>query len=333
MCGANSTRAPPRPRSAPARRDAYPGDMSRPPLPDDMVRIPSGTFEMGSEDFYPDERPVHERSIDEFELDRYPVTTEEFAAFVADTGYATIAERPLDPAEFPALSPDELAPGSMVFTPTSGPVDLSNWRAWWRWQPGASWRHPAGPDSGIGDRLRHPVVHVAFPDAAAYAAWTGKRLPTEAEHEYASAGGSSGTAFAWGDEPFPDGLPRAHTWIGRFPYEARRPFGGGTAPVGSYPANGYGAFDLIGNVWEWTSDFYTPRHLRLSDQAVDAGRRDNLLATASREEGVTTPRRVLKGGSQLCAMEYCVRFRPAARSPQAEDTGMSHIGFRCARDL
>jgi len=300
---------------------------------DDMVRIPGGAFLMGSEDFYPDERPVHERDVAAFDLDRHPVTNEEFAAFVADTGYVTIAERGLDAAEFPNLSPAELAPGSMVFTPTPGPVDLSDWRAWWRWQPGASWRHPQGPDSGIDERMRHPVVHVAFADAEAYAAWAGKRLPTEVEHEFAAQGGASGTRYAWGDDPFPGGIPQAHTWIGHFPYDARGDFGGETAPVGTYPPNAYGAVDLIGNVWEWTSDYYTPRHLRLSDRPVDAGRRTNLLATASAEPGFRTPRRVLKGGSQLCAMEYCVRFRPAARSPQAEDTGMSHIGFRCARDV
>lgn len=288
---------------------------------------------MGSESFYPDERPVHERSVAAFEIDRYPVTNADFAAFVADTGYVTVAERPLDAAAFPHLSPDERAPGSMVFTPTPGPVDLSDWRGWWRWQPGASWRHPRGPGSGIHERMRHPVVQVAFPDAAAYADWAGARLPTEAEHEYAARGGQAGSDYAWGDAPFPGGVAQAHTWIGRFPYDARGPHGGDTAPVGSYPANGFGVFDLIGNVWEWTSDYYAPRHLRLSDRPVDAGRRTNLLAAASPEPGSSIPRRVLKGGSHLCSPEYCLRFRPAARSPQAEDTAMSHIGFRCARDL
>lgn len=299
---------------------------------EDMVRLPAGTFLMGSDAFYPDERPVHERTVAAFALDRHPVTNADFADFVADTGYTTVAERPLDRAAFPDLSPDELAPGSMVFTPTPGPVALDDWRAWWRWQPGASWRRPQGPGSGIDERMRHPVVHVAFEDAAAYAEWAGARLPTEAEHEYAARGGTD-TEFAWGDEPFPGGVPQAHTWIGHFPYDARGPYGGGTAPVGSYPANAFGFFDLIGNVWEWTTDYYTPRHLRLSDSPVDAGKRANLLAAASPERGSSTPRRVLKGGSQLCSPEYCLRFRPAARSPQAEDTGMSHVGFRCARDL
>ncbi|GAA3921764.1 formylglycine-generating enzyme family protein [Microbacterium invictum] len=298
---------------------------------DDMVLIPAGTFQMGSADFYPDERPVHERSVAAFSIDRHEVTNADYARFVADTGYVTVAERDLDPAAFPGADPADLVPGSMVFTPTSGPVDLGNWRNWWRWQPGASWRRPFGPGSSVDDRPRHPVVHIAYEDAVAYAAWAGKRLPTEAEHEYAARGGVDGARFAWGDDPYPDGVPQANSWLGHFPYDNRGV--GDAAPVGSYPANGYGLFDMIGNVWEWTTDFYTPRHLRLSDKPVDAGKRQNLLAAASAQEGFPDiPRRVLKGGSQLCSPDYCLRFRPAARSPQAEDTGMSHIGFRCARD-
>lgn len=305
----------------------------RPHAAEDMVRIPGGTFTMGSEDFYPDERPAHERAVEAFLLGRFPVTNADYAAFVADTGYITIAERPLDPAEFPALSAEELEPGAMVFTPTPGPVDLSDWRQWWRWQPGASWRHPLGPGSAAEDLPGHPVVQIAYPDAVAYADWASARLPTEAEHEYAARGGTDGTAYAWGEEPYPDGVPQAHTYLGRFPYDPQGEYVGGTAPVGSYPANGYGLFDMIGNVWEWTSDYYTRRHVRPSDRSVPTGARTNLLAVASREEGFTTPRRVLKGGSQLCTPQYCLRFRPAARSPQAEDTGMSHIGFRIARDI
>lgn len=301
------------------------------PVTDDMVLIPGGTFLMGSEEFYPDERPVHERTVESFFIDRHEVTNADYARFVDATGYITVAERDLDPKAFPGADPADLVPGSMVFTPTAGPVDLREWRNWWRWQPGAFWRHPQGPGSTIDDRLDHPVVHIAFEDATAYAAWAGKRLPTEAEHEYAARGGLDGARFAWGDEPYPGGVWQANSWKGRFPYddEGAR----GSAPVGSYPANGYGLYDMIGNVWEWTSDYYTQRHLRLSDKPVDAGKRENLLARASaQEEFPAIPRRVLKGGSQLCSPEYCLRFRPAARSPQAEDTGMSHIGFRCARD-
>ncbi|MGR2751375.1 formylglycine-generating enzyme family protein [Agromyces arachidis] len=297
----------------------------------DVVRIPAGTFLMGSDEFYPDERPVHRRTVGEFWIDRYEVTNEQYAEFVDDTGYVTVAERDLDPAMFPGADPADLVPGAMVFTPTDGPVDLRDYRNWWRWQPGAWWRHPAGPGSSIDELMRHPVVHVAFEDAAAYAEWAGMRLPTEAEHEYAARGGADGARFAWGRDPYPDGVPQANTWLGRFPYDNQGV--GGTAPVGSYPANGYGLFDMIGNVWEWTSDFYTPRHLSLSDVPVDRGKRTDLLAAASAEPGLPAiPRRVLKGGSHLCSPEYCLRFRPAARSPQAEDTGMSHVGFRCARD-
>ncbi|QLQ11916.1 MAG: formylglycine-generating enzyme family protein [Nocardioidaceae bacterium] len=295
-----------------------------------MVLIPAGTLLMGSEEFYPDERPVHERPVAAFFIDRYEVTNADYAAFVDATGYVTVAERDLDPAAFPGADSADLVPGSMVFTPTDEPVDLRNWRLWWRWQPGASWRHPFGPDSSIHQRLQHPVVHVAYEDATAYAAWAGKRLPTEAEHEYAARGGLVGARFAWGEEPYPDGVAQANTWLGRFPYDNQGI--GDAAPVGSYPPNGYGLFDLIGNVWEWTSDYYTPRHLRPTDKPVDAGKRENLLAAGSAQEGFPDiPRRVLKGGSQLCSPDYCLRFRPAARSPQAEDTGMSHIGFRCAR--
>ncbi|WP_404434853.1 formylglycine-generating enzyme family protein [Microbacterium lacus] len=295
-----------------------------------MALIDAGVLRMGSGDFYPDEQPVHEREIDAFHIDRYAVTNEQYAQFVDATGYVTIAERELDPKDFPGADPDALVAGAMVFTPTAGRVDLANWRNWWRWQPGAFWRKPFGPDSSVDDRPQHPVVHVAYPDAVAYAEWAGARLPTEAEHEYAARGGLVGATYAWGDETYPDGVARANSWLGRFPYDNQGV--GGTAPVGSYPANGYGLYDMTGNVWEWTSDFYTPRHLRLSDKPVDAGKRANLLAAASAEPGFATPRRVLKGGSHLCSPDYCLRFRPAARSPQAEDTGMSHIGFRCARD-
>lgn len=295
-----------------------------------MALLAGGTFRMGSDEFYPDEAPVHDRTVAPFRMDRHEVTNADFARFVDATDYTTVAERELDPADFPGANPDDLVAGAMVFTPTAGPVDLRNWRGWWRWQPGAYWRQPEGPGSSIDERMRHPVVQIAFEDAQAYARWVGKRLPTEAEYEYAARGGLEGRRFAWGDEPFPEGVPQANSWLGRFPYDNQGI--GGTAEVGSYPPNGHGLYDMTGNVWEWTTDYYTPKHLRLSDQPVDPGRRQNLLATASAEQGTRTPRRVLKGGSFLCSPDYCLRFRPAARSPQAEDTGMSHIGFRCAAD-
>lgn len=303
------------------------------PIGPDRVLVTGGTFRMGSESFYPDERPVHERVVEPFWIDRREVTNADFARFVADTGHVTVAERPLGEADYPGVTAAERAPGALVFTPTPGPVDLNDWSRWWRWQPGAQWRRPEGPGSSIEDRMDHPVVQVAYEDASAYARWAGGRLPTEAEHEYATRGGGDDrAAFAWGDEPYPDGTARANTWIGRFPYDDRGRFGASTAPVGSYPANGYGLLDMIGNVWEWTSDYYTPRHHPPGVAPVDAQQRPNLLAAASAEPGSRIPRRVLKGGSYLCSPDYCLRFRPAARSPQADDTSTTHIGFRCARD-
>lgn len=292
----------------------------------DMALIPAGVLLMGAEGFSADEQPVHERAVDAFEIDRYEVTNADYARFVDDTGYVTIAERELDPAEFPGADPADLVPGAMVFTPTAGPVDLRDWRGWWRWEPGAHWRRPFGPESSIARMLRHPVVHIAYPDAAAYAEWADARLPTEAEHEYAARGGLVGATYAWGDDMHPGGVPQANSWLGRFPYDNRGV--GGTAPVGSYAPNGYGLYDMTGNVWEWTTDFYAPRHAVPGVPTVHAGGRANLLP----DDVSGLPRRVLKGGSHLCSPDYCLRFRPAARSPQAEDTGMSHIGFRCARD-
>ncbi|WP_345802897.1 formylglycine-generating enzyme family protein [Microbacterium sp. AZCO] len=302
-----------------------------PPAPD-MVLLPAGAFTMGSDEFYPDERPVHERSVESFWIDRHQVTNADFARFVEETGYVTVAERPLSASDYPELAAEELVPGSLVFTPTPGPVDLRDWRQWWRWEPGAQWRHPEGAGSSIDDRMTHPVVQVALEDADAYAQWAGKRLPTEAEFEYAAQGGRGGAAFAWGDAAFPGGVAQANTWIGHFPYDNQGRFGATTAPVGSYPANGYGLFDTIGNVWEWTTDYYSPRHVVPGTEPVDRGGRSDLLASASAEPGSRVPRRVLKGGSYLCSPEYCLRFRPAARSPQADDSSTTHIGFRCVRD-
>ncbi|WP_166874391.1 formylglycine-generating enzyme family protein [Salinibacterium sp. ZJ450] len=296
-----------------------------------MIEIPSGTLLMGSDEFYPEEGPVHEREIAAFAMDEHPVTNADFAGFVSQTGYVTVAERPLDPAEFPGADLESLVPGGLVFTPTAGPVDLNDWREWWRWQPGAHWRAPAGAGSTIEDRMRHPVVQVAYDDAAAYAQWAGKRLPTESEWEWAARGGLVGRRYAWGDEPRVDGRLMADTWQGAFPYRNEGAAGWvGTARVGSFPANGYGLFDMIGNVWEWTSNEWTPRHVIPGAHGVDSGGRENLLLGAG--SGFSAePRRVLKGGSHLCAPEYCLRYRPAARTSQTEDSATTHIGFRCVR--
>lgn len=288
---------------------------------------------MGSEDFYPEERPVHEVSVGEFWIDTHTVTNREFARFVRKTGYVTVAERPLDPGDFPGAG--DTPPGAMVFRPTSGPVDLDDWRQWWDYVPGAYWRCPEGPGSSVDSRPDHPVVHVAYEDVESYATWAGKRLPTEAEWEFASRGGLEGKPFVWGDEMEPGGKPAANTWQGEFPWQNLRRDGyERTAPVGMFPPNGYGLYDMAGNVWEWTADWYKPR--REAPQAPCCGEASPRAMLESSYDpnlpGIRIPRKVLKGGSFLCAPNYCLRFRPAARSPQMIDSGMAHVGFRCVRD-
>ncbi|WP_218853397.1 formylglycine-generating enzyme family protein [Microbacterium immunditiarum] len=295
-----------------------------------MIELPGGAFLMGSDRFYPEEGPVVQVQVDAFTMDRYAVTNREFARFVADTGYVTVAERELDPADFPDGDITDVQPGSLVFTPTSGPVDLRNWRQWWHWVPGASWRHPHGPDSSIDELGDHPVVQIAFEDACAFAAWVGKRLPTEAEWEYAARGGLEGATFAWGEEANQRAEPFANTWQGRFPYLNTGARGWvGTAPVGSFPPNGYGLHEMTGNTWEWTADPWTERH-QVPAAACTCGCSPQTRTEATGGHGASARRRVLKGGSHLCAPEYCFRYRPAARSAQTEDSATTHIGFRCA---
>ena len=213
---------------------------------------------MGSDDFYPEERPVHQVEVDGFMMDEHPVTVAEFRRFVKDTGYVTVAERPLDPADYPGADPDLLVPGSLVFDPPDHPVDLRVPSNWWSYRPGAQWRHPEGPTSTLHGRERHPVTHVAPEDAEAFAAWTGKELPTEAEWEFAARGGLEGATFVWGDEFAPKGKMMANTWQGEFPWQNLTVDGfEGTSPVRSFPPNGYGLYDMAGNVWEWTSDYFT----------------------------------------------------------------------------
>jgi len=295
-----------------------------------MVMIDGGRFRMGSDGFYPEERPVHETSVAAFRIDRHAVTNRRFGQFVADTGYVTVAERPLNPADFPGADLTSLDPGSLVFVPTSGPVDLGDWRQWWQWRPGASWRRPFGAGSSLHGKAEHPVVQVAYEDAQAYAAWAGCRLPTEREWEFAARGGLDGATFSWGDDTHSPTNLRANTWQGRFPYLNTGARGWvGTAPVGSFAANGYGLFDMTGNTWEWTTDAYTAGHVVESHCGCGPATAARPVdGTASDAPLVTT--RVLKGGSHLCAPEYCLRYRPAARSPQTEDSATTHIGFRCA---
>ncbi|HEX5145293.1 MAG TPA: formylglycine-generating enzyme family protein [Mycobacterium sp.] len=288
----------------------------------ELIELSGGSFRMGSSAFYPDEAPVHTATVSPFSIERHPVTNAQFAQFVADTGYVTVAERPLDPVLYPGVAAEDLQPGALVFTPTSGPVDLRDWRQWWSWVPGACWRAPFGPDRADWcheDRQDHPVVQISYVDAGAYAAWAGRRLPTEAEWEFAACAGSS-TTYPWGEEVAPGGQLMANTWQGRFPYRNDGALGWrGTSPVGTFPADAFGLVDMIGNVWEWTTTKYELRRRT----AVAGG-----CCVPSREPDPAV-NQTLKGGSHLCAPEYCHRYRPAARSPQSQDSATTHIGFRC----
>jgi formylglycine-generating enzyme required for sulfatase activity len=292
-----------------------------------MRWIPGGTFAMGSDDFYPEERPVHRVTVDGLWMDEHPVTATEFRRFVRETRYVTVAERPLDPGLYPDADPRLLVPGSLVFRATSGPVSLDDYRNWWAYVPGAFWKRPGGKGTTINGRDNHPVTHVAYEDAEAYAAWAGKELPTEAEWEHAARGGLEGAAFAWGDDHFPGGKPMANTWQGEFPWQNLKLDGyEGTSPVGSFPANGYGLVDVCGNVWEWTCDWFTSRHPDEVASACCVPRNPRVTCSTGAEP---IPRRVIKGGSHLCAPNYCLRYRPAARQGQAVDSSTSHLGFRC----
>jgi formylglycine-generating enzyme len=290
------------------------------------VFVPGGEFRMGSDRFYPEEAPVRTVSVPDLEVDEHPVTNAAFRRFVKATGHVTVAERPPDARDFPGADPADLVAGSLVFRPTDGPVPLDDWTRWWHWVPEADWRHPEGPGSTLHGRELHPVVHVGHEDAAAYAAWAGRRLPTEAEWEHAARGGLDQATFAWGDDPAPAGRVMANRWFGRFPWENLHPHGfDRTSPVKRFPANGFGLYDVAGNVWEWTSTGWP-----------DAGKEP-----AEAAHGCCAPhapaldehaRRVIKGGSHLCAPSYCLRYRPAARQGQEVRSSTGHLGFRCVSD-
>jgi formylglycine-generating enzyme required for sulfatase activity len=304
---------------------------------ENMVLIPGGKFLMGSDKFYSEERPVHEVTVDGFWMDKCTVTNKEFNEFVSATQYLTLAERPLNPADYPGAPAENLVPGSMVFKKTKRRVDLNNYANWWTWVKGACWKHPRGPGSSIARLGDHPVVHIAYEDAEAYARWVGKELPTEAEWEFAARGGQEGLNFTWGNEDTQLTKPLANTWQGEFPKENLVIDGyEGTAPTGSYEPNGYGLYDMAGNVWEWTSDWWVQHldesTLKYKSCCTPAVNPRVTLPDASydlRQPQFRIPRKVVKGGSYLCAPNYCLRYRPAARQPQMIDTGMSHIGFRC----
>jgi len=317
---------------APANRPA--ADEREPSARPEMIRIPGGTFRMGSNRHYSEEAPVHHVTVDSFWIDRTPVTNREFRNFVRATGHVTFAEIKPDAKDYPGALPHMLRAGSLVFTPPWHPVDLRDWSQWWKFKFGANWRRPYGPRSSISGLDDHPVVHIAYRDAEAYAKWAGKELPTEAEWEFAARGGLDGAEFAWGDEFTPGGKLMANTWQGVFPHknlatdDHQR-----TSPVMAFPPNGYGVYDMIGNVWEWTADWWSRRHEADAPKACCIPENPRgAPETASYDPcqpQIRIPRKVLKGGSHLCAPNYCRRYRPAARHAEPVDTSTSHVGFRC----
>jgi formylglycine-generating enzyme len=306
-----------------------------------MTWIPGGEFQMGSADFYPEERPVHTVAVAGFWMDTRPVTIAEFRRFVKQTGYVTAAEQASGRAADPGADPELMTPGSLVFRMTAGPVDFRDCANWWSYVPGACWRRPEGPGSDVLRRDKHPVTHVTYADAQAYAAWAGKELPTEAQWEYAARGGLDGAAYVWGDELAPAGQLLANIWHGEFPWQNLVLDGyAGTSPVASFPPNGFGLYDMTGNVWEWTADIF--RQLHWSDRAGPPGGfadrpcgppRRPLVGDYLADPFPDATRQVIKGGSHLCAPTYCLRSRPAARQGEATDTSTCHLGFRCVLRL
>jgi formylglycine-generating enzyme len=303
------------------------------PAPDGMAWIPGGTFWMGCADCgTPDALPVHLVSIDGFWMDRAPVTNAEFERFVAATGYVTVAERQLDPHDFPGVPKDTLVPGSVVFTPTSSPVPLDDPLRWWRYVPGANWKQPQGPGSSLAGKGDHPVVHVAFADVEAFAAWAGKRLPTEAEFEFAARGGLDRHRFSWGNEMTPAGKAAANTWQGQFPARDRGEDGfRSTSPVTAFPPNGFGLYDMGGNVWQWCADWYRPDAYasRAAAPAVTASPLGPTDSFDPQEPGAA--KRVLRGGSFLCSDEYCARYQVGSRGKAEISSSTSNTGFRLVR--
>ena len=299
-----------------------------------MRWVEGGEFTMGSVRFYPEEAPLTRVRVEGFWIDETPVTNAQFAAFVAATGYVTVAEIAPDPKDYPGILPGMDRAGSLVFHKSPVPVGTDDPSKWWNFEFGADWRHPHGPDSSLDGLDDHPVTHVAWADAAAFAKWAGKDLPTEAEWEFAARGGLEGKEYAWGDELAPGGAMRANYWQGLFPFANTLQDGWErTSPVRAFSPNGYGLYDMIGNVWEWTADWWQENRKKTADCCVVANPRGGKLKTSfdPGQPQMRIGRKVIKGGSHLCAENYCQRYRPAARHPEMIDTSTSHIGFRCVR--
>lgn len=297
-----------------------------------MRWVPGGSFAMGSDRDYPEEAPSHRFEVEGFWIDECAVTNAEFARFVDQTGYVTTAEKPPDRLLYPDAEPESLVPGSGVFAMADGPVDLSDPMRWWAWTPGADWCHPWGPDSSIDGKAEHPVVHVSYEDAKAYARWAGKRLPTEAQWERAARGGIEGAEFPWGEELAPGAEERMNRWIGEFPWRFEGGPGGAvpdTMPTRSFPPNDFGLFEMTGNAWEWTRSWFRGRHPAPSSPCCSPAEPPGAGMRASRDPASGIPRKTIKGGSFLCAENYCSRYRPAARIPETVESSTCHLSFRC----
>ena len=312
-------------------------------VPAGMAWIPGGEFSMGMADprgmahggdeAMSDARPIHRVHVDGFWMDRTDVTNAEFARFVKATGYVTVAERKPLAKDFPGVAAEQLVAGSIVFTPPDHSVALSDYSQWWRYAPGADWRHPLGPQSSIRERGSYPVVQIAYEDAAAYARWAGKRLPTEAEWEFAARGGLTGKPYVWGDEMRPNGRWMANTFQGRFPDDGRDSDGfAGLAPVARYPANGYGLYDMTGNVWQWTGDWYRPDAYAALQAKSEVAWNPKGPDSSFDPDEPGTPKRVQRGGSFLCTEQYCSRYLVGSRGKGDVSSATNHIGFRCVRD-
>jgi formylglycine-generating enzyme required for sulfatase activity len=331
---AHQTPAPPAVREVadPAVRINNASAPSTPPK--GMVWIPGGTFWMGCEGCgMPDALPVHLVEVDGFWMDKTPVTNADFERFVKATGYVTVAERPLDAKDYPGVAKELLVPGSAVFTPTSAAVPLDNPLQWWRYTPGANWKHPEGPRSDIRNRADHPVVHLAYEDVLAYAKWSGKRLPTEAEFEFAARGGLDRNLYPWGNELTPGNAPAANIWQGTFPAKDRGEDGYvGTSPVTAFPPNKFGLHDMGGNVWQWTADWYRPDYYAVLAKTDTVARNPAGPADSFDPQEPGAAKRVLKGGSYLCTDQYCARYLVGSRGKAEVSSGASNLGFRLVRN-